>query len=325
MKKNRMLTLLFTMVMVLSIVMSACSPAPAEEAPVAEAPAEEAPAEEAPAVEEEPVVEEVDVNEMFSTMLADMVAYNTISADTLMGELAFDTPPFLLDVRSDEEVAEQGHIEGAAHIPLDMLADHTDLLPSFDTPIVTYCGSGWRATIAMTALHGMGYENVRALKYKFSDWVADGKPVVEGLPEEMVLDAVEIPANLLEANAGAAAMSKFMGSQWGVLPAETLNTNIAEQDNLVVIDVRKEAEIEEKGHINAPNYINIPLESFIDNMDMWPADLTTPITVYCGSGHRSTMAMTMLLANGYVNVNSLKGGFAGWVEAGLPIAEFVAE
>ena len=318
MKKNRMLYLLITMLIAFSIVMSACSPAPAEEAPAAEAPAEEAPAEEAPAVEEEPVVEEVDVNEMYSTMLANMAGYNTIKADALLEELASDTPPFLLDVRSEEEVSEQGHIEGATHIPLDQLADYVSLLPSFDTPIVAYCGSGWRATIAMTALHGMGYENVRALKYTFADWVADGNPVAEGLPEAMVLDAVEIPANLLEANAGAAAAAKDMGTHWGVLPPETLQTNMVEMDNLVVIDVRRAEEVEGKGYIDAPNYIHIPLESFIDSMDMWPADTATPVAIYCGSGHRSTMAMTMMLANGYENVTSLQGGFGGWLSAGLP-------
>ena len=316
MKKNRVLTLLFTIIMVSSILLSACgAPAPAEEAPVAEAPAEEAPAEEAPV--EEPVVEEIDINATYSTMLATMAGYNTIKVDALLEELATDAPPFLLDVRSVEEVTEQGHIEGAAHIPLDMLADHADLLPALDTPVVTYCGTGWRATIAMTALHGMGYQNVRALKYTFAGWVEDGNPVAEGLPEPLVLDVAEIPEALLAANAGAAATSKGMGDHWGVLPAATLDTNMVEMADLVVIDVRRAEEVEEKGYIDAPNYIHIPLESFVDEMAMWPAT-DVPVTVYCGSGHRSTMAMTMMLANGYENVNSLKGGFGGWVGAGFP-------
>ena len=49
---------------------------------------------------------------------------------------------------------------------------------------------------------------------------------------------------------------------------------------------------------------------------MWPADKDAEIVIYCGSGHRSTMAMTILLTEGYTNVTSLKGGFGGWVEAG---------
>ena len=88
----------------------------------------------------------------------------------LLVELVEDTPPFLLDVRTAAELEENGHIEGATHIPLDELAQHIDLLPAFDTPIVAYCGTGWRATIAMTALHGMGWTDVRALKITFADW-----------------------------------------------------------------------------------------------------------------------------------------------------------
>ncbi len=311
MKKNQMFTLLFTIVMVFSVLLSACgAPAPVEEAPVAEAPA----AEEAPVVEE-PVVEEASLDDSFGAMLSEMAAYNTIKADALLAEMVEDAPPFILDVRSVEEVTEQGHIEGAAHIPLNELAQHTDLLPAFDTPIVVYCGTGWRATIGMTALHGMGWTNVRALKAKFADWAEAGNPVAEGLPEAMVLDLVEVPENLLAAVDAATIASKDMGTHWGVLPAENLNTNLVENADLVVIDVRRQEEVGEKGYIDAPNYTHIPLEDFVASQDMWPAT-DTPVTVYCGSGHRSTMAMTMLLSYGYEDVNSLKGGYGAWVGAG---------
>ena len=113
-------------------------------------------------------------------MLETMAAYNTIKADALLTEMVEDTPPFILDVRSAAELEESGHIEGAFHIPLNELAQHTELLPSFDTTIVVYCGTGWRATIGMTALHAMGWTDVRALKYTFVDRKADGSPVVEG-------------------------------------------------------------------------------------------------------------------------------------------------
>ena len=59
--------------------------------------------------------------------------------------------------------------------------------------------------------------------------------------------------------------------------------------------------------------------------DQWPAAQDAPIVVYCGSGHRSTMAMTMLWSYGYNDVRSLKGGFGGWAEAGYPVAEYDAE
>jgi len=260
----------------------------------------------------------------YSAMLSSMSGYNTIKADGLLVELAEDQPPFLLDVRSAAELEENGHIEGATHIPLNELAQHLDLLPSFDTPIVAYCGSGWRATIAMTSLHAMGWTNVRALKTTFADWVAAGNPVVEGIPEPMVLDVVEVNESLTAPVDTAVNIAKETG--WGGKAAEDLNLALVENPDMILIDVRTPEELAEKGVIavEGQELLAIPLESFLAEKAMWPADKDAEIVVYCGSGHRSTMAMTMLLTEGYTNVTSLKGGFGGWVEAGLPVAEFVA-
>ena len=260
----------------------------------------------------------------YKTMLANMAGYNTIKADELLVELAEDKPPFLLDVRSVEEVTEQGHIEGATHIPLNELAQHLDLLPAFDTPIVAYCGSGWRATIAMTALHGMGWTNVRALKVTFAEWKDAGNPVVEGLPENMALNVVEVGEGLTAPVDTAVNIAKDTG--WGGKAADVLNTELIEQPDMILIDVRTPEELAEKGVIavEGQELLAIPLESFLAEKSMWPADKEAEIVVYCGSGHRSTMAMTILLTEGYTNVTSLKGGFGGWVEAGFPVAEYAA-
>jgi rhodanese-related sulfurtransferase len=258
----------------------------------------------------------------YKVMLANMTGYNTVKADTLLVELAEDKPPFLLDVRSVEEVTEQGHIEGATHIPLNELAQRLDLLPSFDTPIVTYCGSGWRATIAMTALYGMGWTNVRALKVTFADWVAAGNPVVAGLPEAMVLDTVKVNESLTAPINTAVTIAKDTG--WGVKAADAFNTALVEKPDLIVIDARTPEEIAEKGVIALVDQelLTIPLESFMADKALWPADKNAEIVVYCGSGHRSTMAMTILLSEGYTNVTSLKGGFGGWVDAGFPVVAY---
>lgn len=265
------------------------------------------------------------LNEMYSTMLADMTGYNALKPEDLLVEMAEDKPPFLLDVRSAEEVQESGHIEGATNIPLNELAQHLDLLPAFDTPIVTYCGTGWRATIAMTALHGMGWTNVRALKVTFADWVAAGNPVVAGVPEPMVLNVAQPAANLV--SAVEPTLVALKDKAWGGIAADALNTSLVEKPNLIIIDVRTPEEIAEKGVIKVEEgqqLIVIPLADFIANTSMWPADKNAEIVVYCGTGHRSTMAMTILLTNGYTNVTSLKGGFGSWVEAGFPVAEYVA-
>ncbi len=131
-------------------------------------------------------------------MLAEMQGYNTIKADGLMEELVSDSPPFLLDVRTTGEVEENGHITGAVHMPLENLTQAMNMLPGPDDPIVVYCGSGWRATIAMTSLHGMGWTNVRALKTSFADWVAAGNPVTEGLPGPAPANMMAYPQPLID-------------------------------------------------------------------------------------------------------------------------------
>ena len=302
-----------TLLLALSMLLTACgggAEAPAA-APVAEVPAEApAAATEAPVVEKAP-----DLDGVFGGMLTNMKGYNAVKADALLAELAEDKPPFLLDVRTAEELAEGGYIEGATHIPLNELAQHIDLLPSLDTPIVAYCGTGWRATIAMTALYGMGWTNVRALKTPFADLAAAGYTVVQGTPEAMALNAAKPDAALVAAADAYLTGIKDHGTKFGITTAELLNTALAEKPDLVVLDVRTKEEVDKNGYVDAPNYFNIPIEEFVTRKAEWPASDTT-VAIYCGSGHRSTMAMTMLYAYGYTDVTSLQGGFTAWKEAG---------
>ena len=96
-----------------------------------------------------------------------------------------------------------------------------------------------------------------------------------------------------------------------------LNTMIVENPDLILIDIRTAPEVESKGAIDAPNVLYIPLQEFVDRKAEWPAQ-DAPIVVYCGSGHRSTIAATILWSYGYTDVGSLKGGFGGWKTEGYP-------
>ncbi|GAB4497295.1 MAG: hypothetical protein OHK0052_08670 [Anaerolineales bacterium] len=87
-----------------------------------------------------------------------------------------------------------GHIEGSVLIPLRELADNLNKLPAFDHPIVSYCGSGWRCTIAITALGAMGWQDVKALKGgSYGGWVEVGYPTVAGLPSDAPVLNIAIP------------------------------------------------------------------------------------------------------------------------------------
>ncbi|HKJ27854.1 MAG TPA: rhodanese-like domain-containing protein, partial [Anaerolineales bacterium] len=265
-----------------------------------------------------------DLDAGYSTFLADMEGYNTISLDALNTALV-ESPPFILDVRNASELEDGGYIDGAVLIPLNDLFTSTEYLPSFDTPIVSYCGSGWRCTIALTYLEAMGWEDVKGLKGgSFGGWMDAGYAYTEGVPAEAeILNAVTV-SDTTEVFFDDAVENISEIGGWGGISADDLNLALIDNPDFTLIDVRRSEELEAKGVIESGDWTHIALEDFVANKADWPADKDAPIVVYCGSGHRSTIAMAILYSYGYTDVKSLKGGFGGWAEAGYPVAEFVA-
>ncbi|HSM24361.1 MAG TPA: rhodanese-like domain-containing protein, partial [Anaerolineaceae bacterium] len=98
---------------------------------------------------------------------------------------------------------------------------------------------------------------------------------------------------------------------YGTVAPDTLNTELIENTDLFVIDVREVSELEANGHI--PGAVNIPVKTLADNPDLLPADLDTPIVVYCKSGTRSTWAWVVLGALGYTDVRNMAAGMDGWL------------
>jgi len=186
---------------------------------------------------------EADFKATYGEMIANMKGYYALKDMAALNEmLASDNPPFLLDVRNPAELEDTGHIEGAVNIPLKELAQHIDLLPSFDTPIVTYCKGGWRAAIAMTALHAMGWKDVVAFHSpSYTGWAAEGYPTVEGLAEEpMVLDAAHPDPALV---AAIDEMLQNYPDGWGGISPDGLVEALVENPDIIVIDVRTPGEV----------------------------------------------------------------------------------
>jgi phage shock protein E len=66
----------------------------------------------------------------------------------------------LIDVRSPAEFAE-GAVPGAHNISHEQIAARiAEVAPDKDTPIVVYCRSGRRSSIAQDSLRALGYRNV---------------------------------------------------------------------------------------------------------------------------------------------------------------------
>jgi rhodanese-related sulfurtransferase len=74
----------------------------------------------------------------------------------------------LLDIRSDKEY-KQGHIPGAAHVPLSEIGERVKKLKK-DKELVVYCQNGSRSIWAIKRLMGMGYKNLFNLKGGYNAW-----------------------------------------------------------------------------------------------------------------------------------------------------------
>lgn len=82
-----------------------------------------------------------------------------------------------------------------------------------------------------------------------------------------------------------------------------------EQDAAVLIDIRNPGEVE-LGRI--PGAIHIPLAQLRARLDMLPTD--RPIVVHCAGGWRSSVAASLLRAQGF-DASDLAGGYNAWTEA----------
>ena len=102
----------------------------------------------------------------------------SVSPTSASKAMSGDSKPFVLDVRTAQEIKDAGYIAGSVNIPIRDLAKNLDKLPTDkNAPIITYCAVGQRGGIAMTALRELGYTNVTNLGGGFNGWVKANLPV----------------------------------------------------------------------------------------------------------------------------------------------------
>jgi rhodanese-related sulfurtransferase len=83
----------------------------------------------------------------------------------------------LVDVREDREF-EAGHLPGAVHLGKGVIErDIEAKCPALDTPLVLYCGGGFRSALAADNLQKMGYTNVISMDGGIRDWRQKGYPL----------------------------------------------------------------------------------------------------------------------------------------------------
>jgi rhodanese-related sulfurtransferase len=86
-------------------------------------------------------------------------------------------------------------------------------------------------------------------------------------------------------------------------------------EKFVLVDVREESEWAQ-GHL--PTAIHLGRGIIERDLEQRVPDTGAKIILYCGGGFRSALAADNLQKMGYTNVESMDGGWKGWIGAGLP-------
>ena len=83
----------------------------------------------------------------------------------------------LIDTREESEFA-RGHLPGARHLSKGVIErDIEATVPNTTTPIVLYCGGGFRSALAADNLQKMGYTNVSSMDGGWRDWTEKLYPI----------------------------------------------------------------------------------------------------------------------------------------------------
>src|SRR5260370_1574950 len=83
----------------------------------------------------------------------------------------------LVDVREESEFAKD-HLPGAIHLGKGVIERDVEAsVPDLNTPMVLYCGGGFRSALAADNLQKMGYTSVFSMHGGIRGWKEKGLPV----------------------------------------------------------------------------------------------------------------------------------------------------
>lgn len=98
-----------------------------------------------------------------------------------------------------------------------------------------------------------------------------------------------------------------------------LRQELGGSETPVIIDVRGPGEIAERGAI--PGSISVPLPLLV--REIATLDPARPTVVYCASGYRSSVAASLLRADGFTDISDLLGGYDAWAASNRTGAQFL--
>ena len=89
-------------------------------------------------------------------------------------------------------------------------------------------------------------------------------------------------------------------------------------EKFLLVDVREDNEWA-NGHV--PTAVHMGRGIIERDIEASVPDTSTKMILYCGGGFRSALVADNLQKMGYTNVESMDGGWKGWLAAGLPTAK----
>lgn len=187
-----------------------------------------------------------------------------------------------IDVR-DVFAFEKSHVKGAVNIPLELLAERMNELPS-DSTLIVYDETGKKGHQALRMLLGEGFIRV----YNVSGGHTSLQRHARGLGFSHIhIDLLPVETKSIGEKSEKAEEAK----------AEVKT----EQNKPIVVDVRTVGEFR-SGAVQGA--VNIPLDELESRSVELGSDLDREITVYCASGARSAYAQRFLLQLGYRKVSN---------------------
>jgi len=197
-------------------------------------------------------------------------------------EKAMQNGMIALDIRSAEAFA-GAFIPGSLAIPVDMVPVYAGWFLSYDQPIGIICDHFEDVQKAVRYLSRLGYDNIAGyLENGLTAWEVSGRSYDR------------IPA----------------------VHAAEIVSRIQNEQNFVLLDVRKKEEVE-AGRL--PGAIHIFVGDLPHKLDQIPKDMT--VTTFCGSGQRAIIAASILKKNGFDNVEDSLGSMAACSAVGCPIVK----
>jgi rhodanese-related sulfurtransferase len=112
----------------------------------------------------------------FLKLVAEVMPHVREIDNRAASELAKSGEAVLIDVREESEWR-AAHAAQALYLGRGILErDIEKLVPDPDTPVILYCGGGYRSALAADNLQKMGYTNVRSMAGGFTGWKEAGLP-----------------------------------------------------------------------------------------------------------------------------------------------------